>query len=411
MDNLWESALERLRSAAALADIEPEVLDLLSKPMRISIFQIPLRMDDGRGEVFTAYRVHHNDALGPVRDGTRICPDLDLDVVKALALFMTVKHAVAGVPAGGAKGGIAADPRRLSRWELERLVRGYVRRLTPKGAWSDVPGADIGTSPETQAWMLDEYEQVTGGHEPAAVNDKPALLGGSPGGEEATGRGLFYLTLEAAQELGMSPESCTVAVQGFGQVGSNVAALLHGEGYRVVAVSDVNGGVRDRSGLDVPALLGHVKETGTVVGFPGGEPIDNAELLETDCDVLIPAAVQNVINEGNVGRVKARLILEGANGPVTPSAERALLVRGVTVVPDVVANAGGIIVCHFERTQGLSDMSWDLGAVHERLRTRILGAYRRVRARAVEADVSLRDAAWSDGLSTVARAVKLRGWL
>lgn len=411
MEEMLSGALEHLERAVRIIGLRPEVQELLRRPMRVLEFQIPLRMDDGTARIFTAYRVHHNDAIGPTRDGTRIRPDLSLDEVKALALIMTVKHALVGIPAGGGKGGIVADPSKLSPWELERLVRAFIRRLQPKGSWVDVPGADIGTDPRTMAWMLDEYEQVMGVHQPTAINDKPPEVGGSIGGEEATGRGVHYLTVEEAERAGLIPAETRVVIQGFGQVGSHAAKFLQADGYRVIAVSDVKGGVKNPSGLDIPALLAHVKKTGYVAGFPWGAPVSNEELLETECEILIPAAVQDVINDRNAARVEAKVVIEAANAPVTPDGERILLARGVGVVPDVLANSGGVIVCHFERQQGLTDSYWDLSTVRERLRTTITRAYREVQGRSREAGITMREAAWSIALGRVAKAVELRGWV
>ncbi len=411
MESFWASAVSHLERAGRILGLGPEVMDLLREPMRYSVFRLPLRMDDGTCRVFTAYRVHHNDALGAVRDGTRIRPDLDLDECKALAMIMTVKHALAGVPGGGGKGGIVADPAKLSPWELERLVRAYVRHLVPKGGWADVPGADMGTDYRTQAWMLDEYEQVTGRHEPAAVNDKPPLVGGSEGGVEATGRGVSYITLEVARELGLDPVGCRVAIQGFGNVGSHAAAVLQAQGCRIVAVGDIRGAVADPAGLDVSGLLDYTRKTGSVAGFPAATAIAGDEVLTAECEVLIPAAVHGVIHRGNAGAVRAGLVVEGANGPVTPEAEADLLSRSVTVVPDVLANSGGVIVCHFERNQGLTDLYWDIETVRARLKERIVGAYRQVRAWSRQRGVTLREACWTMALEKVARAAELRGWV
>lgn len=410
MDNVWEAAKLRLQKAASRMGLDESIIELLSEPMQVTEYRIPLRMDNGQSRLFTAYRVRHNDALGPTKDGVRIRPDLDLDEVKALAMFMTIKHSIAGIPAGGGKGGIAADPSKLSQWELERLVRAFMRRLTPKGPWADVPGADIGTNYRTQAWMLDEYEQITGSHCPAAINDKPADVGGSLGGDEATGRGVYYVTLEAASGMGMSPGNTRVVVQGFGQVGSHAARLLHADGFKVIGVSDVYGGLVNPSGLDIPQLVEHVGRTGSVTGFHGAAPVDNKEILELDCEILIPAAVQNVVNGGNAGDIKAKLIMEAANGPVTPEADEILISRGANIIPDVLANCGGVIVCHFERTQGLTDEYWDVETVRRRLKERILDAYGRSIALAKENGIALREAAWMCGLKRIANAVRLRGW-
>lgn len=411
--SVFQVALDALNEAGRLGNINPGVMDILQAPKRIFSFRIPLKLDNGNVKVFQAYRVHYSDAIGPFRDGTRIRPALSLDEIKALGIFMTIKHCVGGIPAGGAKGGIRADLSTLSRGEQERLIRAYIRNLHPKGPWADVPGADIGTGEQAMAWMLDEYEQITGEHCPAAINDKPPILGGTVGGEEATGRGVFLVLQAAAKDFGINlNDKTTIAVQGFGQVGSVVASHLHDIGCRVVAVSDVHGGVYKSTGLDIPALKAHVGRTGKVTDFPGVKTIGNEDLLKSQVDILVPAAVQNVIHAGNAAEVNARLIVEGANGPVTTDADRTLRERGVTLVPDVVANSGGAIVCHFERTQGLSDEYWELERVHASLYKRIIAAYQSARQRAEEAGTSsLRVGAWIHALKKIEHAMLLRGWV
>lgn len=410
MENVFETALITLKTAGELGGIDENVIEVLSGPKRIQEFRIPLKMDKGDLRIFTAYRVHYNDALGPCKDGTRIVPDLTLDEVKALAFFMTIKHAVAGIPGGGAKGGIKADPRKLSEKELEQLCRAFIRNLQPKGPWADIPGADIGTSEKTMAWMLDEYEQISGYHMPAAINDKPPILGGSLGGMEATGRGVFHALSAAAKDIGLILKDARIVIQGFGQVGSVAADLLRSAGAKVVAVSDIDGGIKNNNGLDILKLSQHVEKTGSVINFAGTEATTNEEILLLDCDILIPAAVQSVIHDGNVEKVKAKLIAEGANGPITASAEKVLLDRGVAVVPDVVANCGSAIVCSFERTQGLTDDYWDIETVNTRMEQRILKAYQEAVATAKEFGTrSIRNGAWIFALKKIERAMKLRG--
>jgi len=411
-DNVFQVALNTLNHAGKLGNIDSRVLEILQAPKRIMQFRIPLKLDDGSFQVFQAYRVHYCDALGPCRNGTRIRPDLTLDEVKALALFMTVKHCAADIPAGGAKGGIQADPSTLSNNDMERLIRAFVRNLQPKGPWVDVPGADIGTGEQAMAWMLDEYEQITGYHCPPAINDKPPILGGSLGGEAATGVGVFKVLIQAAADIKMNVKERSAVVQGFGQVGSVVAALLHEQGCRIVAVSDVYGGVYSPSGIDIGKLKDHVAKTGKVLDFPRSDAISNEEIFGIECDILVPAAVQSVIHKGNAKDVKAKLILEGANGPVTTEADEELLEKGVTIVPDVVANSGGATVCYFERTQGLSDMYWDLATVNKRLGQRILKAYQDAVTVAREVETpSIRTGAWIHALRKLSKAMKLRGWV
>ena len=408
--NPLDTALHSLREAAELAGLDPKVIELLSVPKRTMEFTFPMRMDSGEVRIFKAYRVHWCDALGNFKDGTRFTGNLTLDELKALALWMTIKHGVGGIPAGGGKGGVEVDPGELSTWELERLSRSFMRHLPMKGAWVDVPGADIGTSEQTQAWMLDEYEQIIGYHSPAAVNDKPAAVSGTVGSAEATGQGVYYIFEQAVKDFGFA-EDCSVAVQGFGKVGAVLAGLLHEGGYKVVAVSDIYGGIHSSEGIDIPKLQEHVQKTGKVVDFPGTSPVSNEELLELDADILVPAAVQSVIGEENAPMIKAKLIIEAANGPVTPKAEQYLLDKGIPVIPDVLANVGGATVCHFERIQGLTDEYWDLERVNGQLKEWILKAYDKMLKTAKEKDSSYRMAVWVNALLKIEASVKKRGWV
>lgn len=411
MDNVFESALDALHKAGEKGNINPRVLKLLSRPKRVSDFALTLKKDNGEFEVYDAYRVAYNDAIGPTRDGTRFVPNLSLDEVKALGLFMTIKHAVSGVPAGGGKGGIKVDPSKLSERELESLTRAFIRNLKPKGPGVDIPGADIGTGYQTQAWMLDEYEQITGVHCPQAINDKPASVGGTVGSAEATGLGIFYITQEAARDNDIDLEGAEVVVQGFGQVGATIAAYLHELGAKIVAVSDISGGIIDRNGLDIPKLIRETEEGKLLEEFSEFAKVSNEELLELECDLLIPAAVQNVINKDNANNIKAKLIVEGANGPITPEADNILKDNNIVVVPDVVANAGGAIVCHYERIQGITDDYWQIEEVEARLNKQIVDAYTASYEVAKELDISLRHAAWVVALRRVSRAVEMRGWV
>src|SRR6056297_310890 len=411
MDNVFDSALNALNEAGKIAGIDQKVMELLSRPKRIIDFTIPLKRDDGSFELFEAYRVHYNDALGPTRDGTRFVPNLHLDEVKALALFMTIKHAVSGVPAGGGKGGIKVDPSKLSDWELERLTRGFIRNLKPKGPKIDIPGADIGTDYRTQSWMLDEYEQITGEHNPPAINDKPNIMGGTVGSAEATGLGIFYVTQEACKDNNIDLKEEEVVIQGFGQVGATIAGYLYDLGAKITAVSDISGGFYNKDGLDIPAMQKYCEENKGLKGYDKAQKISNDELLTQECGLLIPAAVQNVINKNNADDINAKMIIEAANGPITPDAETILKENGIKVIPDVVANAGGAIVCHYERIQGITDDYWDLDKVNNRLNKQILTAYEDARDAANEFDTTTRLGAWIVALRKVAKAVKMRGWV
>jgi len=406
----FETALNTLRAAGEIAGIEPNAIKILSQPKRIFEFTIPMKMDNGEFKIFNAFRVHYNDALGEIKDGTRFVPNLDLNTVKALGFWMTIKHAVANIPAGGGKGGVRVDPEKLSEWELERLVRAFIRKLPMKGAWVDVPGADIGTSAKTQAWMLDEYEEIVGFHSPAAVNDKPAEVNGTLGSMEATGTGAFFVTMEAVKDLELS-KGISIAVQGFGDVGCTVAKLLYNEGFKVIAVSDIEGGIYSQEGLDIEELAKHVENTGFVADFPGSVEITNEDLLESNCDILIPAAIQSVITDKNADKVKAKLIIECANGPITTAGEKILEKKGITIIPDVLANCGSALVCSFERTQGLTDTYWDLETVNKKLKERILKAYKETVATAREKKTSFRNAAWVNALIKISKAMKARGWI
>ncbi|MDW7651834.1 MAG: Glu/Leu/Phe/Val dehydrogenase [Bacillota bacterium] len=405
-----DTALSTLHSAAKLAGLDSKVVELLSQPKRTMEFVFPMRMDTGEVKIFNAYRVHWCDALGPFKDGTRFRKNLTLDELKALALWMTIKHAVGGIPAGGGKGGVVVDPGELSRWELERLSRSFMRHLPLKGAWTDVPGADIGTNAQIMAWMLDEYESITGAHSPAAMNDKPASVSGTVGSSEATGRGVFYVLRKAVEDFGL-PKDSRVAVQGFGTVGSHLSLLLQEQGFRVVAISDMYGGIYTKDGINCAKLASHVAETGSVKAFPGTEPIAHKDLLELDVDVLVPAAIENAINEENAGSIRAKLIVEAANGPVTTDAEKVLQEKSIPVIPDVVANVGGAIVCHLERIQGLTDEYWDIDRVRRQLEARILKAYEETTLTAKEMNTSYRNAAWVNALRKIEVSVKTRGWV
>lgn len=412
MNNVWEEALFNLKQAAEAMKMKGDIHERLAKPMRFTEFTIPVRMDDGSRKMFTAYRSNHQDATGPTKDGTRVKPDLTPEEIKALSLFMSIKHGASNIPAGGGKGGIKADPSKMSEGEYERLIRGFMRKLRPKGAWVDVPGADIGTGKQAMAWMLDEYEQITGMHCPAAINDKPAILGigGSLGGYEATGRGVARCTVEASEELGMEPGSSNVVIQGFGQVGSIAAESLYALGFRITAVSDINGAIFNDNGIDIPALVEYAEKEKTIRDFSGAEAMDSSTLLEKECDILIPAAVQDVITSANASRLRTKLVVEAANAPTTPEADSILQKNGIRIVPDVLANAGGCIVCDFERMQGLSGDYWEAEEVYRRLDKRMMNAYREAQKVMKEKNISMRTAVWVNALEKITEAMEIRGW-
>ena len=384
---------------------------MLKQPWRELQVQVPVRMDDGSVEVFNGYRVQHNGARGPYKGGVRYHPLADLEEVRALASLMTWKTALVNLPYGAAKGGVQVDPGLLSEGELNRLTRRYTLNIEHLIAPNrDIPAPDMGTNAQTMAWMMDAYGQLHG-HSPACVTGKPVEMGGSLGRESATGRGVAILLQAAAQDIAMRVAGARVVIQGFGNVGSWAARLVHENGCKVVGVSDVNGGVYNPNGLDMPALVAYQESWGTIEGFPDTEYITNNELLELDCDVLVPAAIDNVITEDNAKYIKASMILEAANHPITPEADDILNDAGKTVMPDILVNAGGVIVSYFEWTQNIQEFHWEEDKVNEELKKTILQAYREVRERAQSEGITHRQASFEIGVKWVARAVELRGFL
>ncbi len=384
--------------------------EMLKRPWRELQVQIPVRMDDGQVKVFSGFRVH-NGARGPYKGGLRYHSDADLEEVRALASLMTWKNVLMDLPYSGAKGGVQVDPWQLSMGELNRPTRRYTQNIIHLIAPNrDIPAPDMGTNAQTMAWMMDAYGQVNG-HSPAIVTGKPVEKGGSLGRESSTGRGVSYLLQEAAKDMDMDLQGARVVVQGFGNVGSWSARLIQQLGCRVIGVSGVDGGVYNAGGLDIARLQDYQKMTGGVTGFTGGEAISNRELLELECEVLVPAAVDNVITTDNVDYIKARLVLEAAKHPITPEADRILSEGGVTILPDILVNAGGVIVSYFEWTQNIQEFHWEEGRVNEELRKVLLRAYQEVRMRAMNEQITHREASFEIGVQRVARSVELRGFL
>src|SRR5690606_28993168 len=397
---------------ARFSSASDEVVQLLLQPARVYEVAIPVRRDDGSLEVFTGYRAQHCDVLGPAKGGIRFHPAVNVDEVKALAMWMTIQCALTDLPYGGGKGGGVCDPGSLSPGELERLSRGYVRALAHHiGPDRDIPAPDVGTSAQVMAWMVDEYAQITGSFEPAAFTGKPLELGGIPGRAEATGLGIFFAGREALHDLGRSVPGTTVAVQGFGKVGSYAARYFAQGGARVVAVSDVFGAVYNPDGLDIEQLRLHVDRTGTVKGFAGGREIERDRLLLLPVDVLVPAALEGQIHAGNAGAIQARLVVEGANGPTTVEADEILAARGITVVPDILANAGGVIVSYFEWAMNRSRLSWTAEEVQRRLEAKMKTVYAEVADRARRINQPLRPAAYGVAIDRLAGAMRARGWV
>jgi glutamate dehydrogenase (NAD(P)+) len=405
-----ESALEQFDRAADFLDLEPDSRAVLRLPKREWTVNFPVTMDDGRTRVFTGYRVQHNMARGPAKGGIRFHPATDLDEVRALAMWMTWKCALANVPFGGAKGGVTVDPRALSSDELQRVTRRFATELQGViGPETDIPAPDVGTNAQTMAWIMDTVSMHAGYTVPGVVTGKPVGLGGSEGRADATGRGVMFTAERALREAGVSMAGATVAVQGFGNVGEAAARLIHERGGKVVAVTDVGGGVADADGLDPARLRSWMQETGSIAGMPGTSPIDNETLLALDVDLLVLAALEGQITGENADLVRARVIAEGANGPVTPDADPILRDRGIVTVPDILCNAGGVIVSYFEWVQNLQSFSWPASRVAEQLERVIAHAYDEVAALQRAEGIDARLAAQAIAVSRVAEASRTRG--
>ena len=375
------------------------------------VVSVPTPMDDGHTEVFLGYRVHHNTVLGPTKGGIRYHPDVNLGEVTALAMLMSWKCALMALPYGGAKGGVACTPTQMSARELEHMTRRYTAEIMLLiGPDLDIPAPDLGTDEQTMAWIMDTYAMTQGRTVPGVVTGKPLLLGGSFGRREATGRGLVYALYQAAKHTDLDLKSARVVVQGFGNVGGVVARLLWREGCRVVAISDAKGGVFNERGLDVRHLSTHVKETGTVAGFRDAEPVTNQELFELPCEILVPAAVGGQITERNADRIRTRIVLEGANGPTSPEADQILEGKGVLVVPDILANAGGVLVSYFEWVQGLQFYFWRESEINSRLQELMTRAFKNVWTHAQREGTDLRTAALMLGIKRVADGFQARGF-
>jgi glutamate dehydrogenase (NAD(P)+) len=407
---VFGAMLQEFDGAARLLNLEPGIWKILTHPKRQITVSCPVQMDNGEIEVFTGYRVQYNVSLGPAKGGIRYHPGVTLDEVTALAAWMTWKCAVAHIPFGGGKGGIICDPTRMSRRELEALTRRYVAEIIDAiGPEKDVPAPDVNTNEQTMAWVMDTYSMHVGHTETAVVTGKPVELGGSLGRREATGRGVMIVTRESAKHVGIAIEGATVAVQGFGNVGSISAQLLAEIGARIVAVTDWKGGVYNASGLDTSKLAQHVWQHKTVAGFSGGEPLANADLFGLAVDVLIPAALENQITIENAPGIRAKILVEGANGPTTPDAHRHLHERGVFVVPDILANGGGVTTSYFEWVQDRHGYFWTEQEVNDRLEAKMCEAYNAVLQTALRYKVDMRTAAYVVAINRVATVTRMRG--
>jgi glutamate dehydrogenase (NAD(P)+) len=403
-------AVTQFDEAAERLGLSQSLRAILRMPKRELIVNFPVRMDNGDVEMFTGYRVQHNINRGPAKGGIRFSPEVSLDEVRALAMWMTWKCAVVGIPFGGAKGGVICDPHKLSRAEVERLSRRYATEISILiGPDSDIPAPDMNTNPQIMGWMMDTFSMHQGYSVPAVITGKPLAIGGSEGRLEATARGVQVVTREAMRDLGMRPEDCTVVVQGFGNVGSIAARLLHEMGCRVVGLSDIKGGIYNANGIDVHRALRYSKEHGNLKGMPETETVTNAELLELPCDVLVPAALENQLTGRNASRVRAQLVIEAANGPTTPEADRIFNDRGITVVPDILANAGGVTVSYFEWVQDLQRFFWAENEINHRLESIMERSYRSVHQKAMEQETNLRMGAYLLAVARVAEATEIRG--
>ncbi len=404
-------AVAQFDQAAEALELDQNLRERLKLPQRSLIVSVPVRMDDGRVEVYTGYRVQHDSSRGPTKGGVRYHPDVNLGEVAALAMWMTWKCALTDLPYGGAKGAVAVDPKQLSRAELQRLTRRYAAEIFPLiGPEQDIPAPDVGTDARVMAWMMDTYSQQVGYSVPGVVTGKPLSIGGSLGREEATGRGVTYVTIEALRHLKLDMRNCTVAIQGFGNVGSHTARIMQECGARVIAVSDVTGGIHNAKGLDIPALLTRYQTDGqTLRETKLGDWLSNNDLLQLDCTVLVPAALSEQITERNAAKLRCRILAEGANGPTTLEADRILQDKGVFIIPDILANSGGVIVSYFEWVQDVQRFFWKATDIQDRLQDILTSAFHRTLQFSLSRNTSMRMAALMSGIDKVAQAHLQRG--
>jgi len=403
-------ALQQLSTTAEKLDLDDGVHEILRHPKRALIVSIPVKMDNGDVKVFMGCRVQHNDARGPYKGGIRYHPDVTLSEVTALAMWMTWKCAIIDIPYGGAKGGVCCNPKKMSIGELERLTRRYASMILDFiGPYQDVPAPDLYTDAQTMAWVVDTYSRFKGYSIPEVATGKPIIIGGSLGREEATSRGVTFCVREAAKLMRMSLNGATVAVQGFGNVGWNAARLLSEMGCKIVAVSDTRGGIYDSKGMNPIAVFEHKEKTGSVLGFRGSEKISNEELLELKCDILVPAALENQITKSNATNVKAKLLAEAANGPTTPEADKILREKGIFIIPDILANAGGVAASYFEWVQNLTREHWTEEEVNKKLEGKMVKAFNDIYELSKRQKVDMRTAALMLGVRRVAEATKILG--
>jgi glutamate dehydrogenase/leucine dehydrogenase len=409
--NPFKIAQSQVKAVAEMLGLDEGLTEFLKNPQRELHVSFPVKMDDGNIQVFKGYRVQHNMARGPTKGGIRFHWDTNVDEVRALSMWMTWKCAVVGIPYGGAKGGVTCNPKEMSEGELERLTRRFGQEISVvMGPDTDIPAPDVYTTPQTMAWIMDTYSMAKGYTVPSVITGKPIPVGGSLGRNEATARGTVLTIREACKKIGLELRGATVAVQGYGNAGSIAAYLIHDLGAKIVAVSDSRGGAKNMDGLDPRAVIKHKKETGTVVGYPGTEPISNEDLLEMEVDILIPAALENVITSENAPRIRAKISGEAANGPNTPEADAILHENGVLFIPDILANAGGVTVSYFEWVQGLNRLFWSEEEVNNRLEKIMVDAFENVYAIHKEKGINMRKAAYVLAMGRVVEAIELRGF-
>jgi len=409
-EDAWQVALRQFQIAADLLALKRGVRDLLSSPKRELTVNFPVKLEDGSVRVFTGYRVHHTTVPGPTKGGIRYHPDVTLNEVRALAMWMTWKCAVVGLPYGGAKGGVICNPKELSAQELEHLTRRYATEISMLiGPESDIPAPDVGTTPRVMAWIMDTYSMHRGYSVPAVVTGKPLSIGGSQGRVEATGRGVMISARETAKHIGMPLAGARVVVQGYGNVGSIAAMLLQEQGCKIVGASDSGGGIYNPKGFDAADVLRHKDQTGSVAGYRGTDAVTNDDLLELECEILAPSALEGQITKDNAERIKARMVVEGANGPTTPEADEILRKRKVFVVPDILANAGGVVVSYFEWVQDLQSFFWTEEEINERLERIMVRSFREVLETAQEKQVAMRTGAMVRAVSRLNDALLTRG--
>jgi glutamate dehydrogenase/leucine dehydrogenase len=409
-ENPFESMMERFDLAANILGLEKGIYNYLKHPVKQIITSVPIIMDHGDIEVFEGYRVIHNDILGPSKGGIRYAPDITLDEMKALAAWMTWKCAIVSIPFGGAKGGIRCDPSKMSKGEIERMTRRFTSNLLDVfGPDKDIPAPDMNTNEQTMAWIMDTYSMHTKKTQTAVVTGKPSILGGSLGRREATGRGVMIVSISALKKLNITPANASAVIQGFGNVGSVSANLLYEQGVKIIGLSDVNGALYNKDGFNIPEVLEYSEKYGTIVSYPDAEKISNEELLELECDLLVPAAKEDQITSHNAPKLKCKIIAEGANGPTSANADSILQNNGILVIPDILANAGGVTVSYFEWVQDRMGYFWTLPLVYERLERMMDEAFINVYKSAEKFNVTLRIGAYILAIDKVAKTLKIRG--